>query len=251
MRNVSYPEFKAFCECHSKMIVKRAKSFGGKGTFVFEYCPDKENELRGLYDECHGKECVIEEYINQKGFLHDLNPSSVNCCRVCTMRTKDDVKIFQCFATMGIGNMCVDNASAGGLFAPIDVETGVIKDDPVDELWHPFHEHPVSGMVLKGRTVPHWDKVKETVLKAADTIPDILYVSWDVAVSEDGTIYLVEGNSCGDGMWERDGGEWPVIRDAIKSRGLWLKYCLTYNFIVKYHIKELMSYLKTYDEDER
>ena len=131
-----------------------------------------------------------------------------------------------------------------------NIETGEIMRDPVDELWHPYPKHPVSGVELKGRIVPYWGKVKETVLAAADKVPDIYYISWDVAVSEDGNIYLIEGNSCGDGMWLKDGGEWPVYESAIRDNRLMIKYKLTYNYIIKFHLRELMSYLKSYDEEE-
>lgn len=245
----SYDEFIEFITKHKKSIVKNPRSFGGKGTHIFEYTNQSEEELKTIYSEYVKSKSLMEEYIYQKGIMHDVNPSSVNCCRVCTMRFKDHVEIFQTFATMGNGDVCVDNAYEGGLFTPIDVETGEILRDPVDELWHAHHEHPVSGVVLKGKKIPYWDKVKELVLKATDEVPDLYYISWDVAVSEDGQIYLIEGNSCGDGMWLKEGGAWPTYVRAMKNNHVYLKYKLVYNYIVKFHIEELMSYLKTYDDE--
>lgn len=250
MKNTSFDEFKEFCQRHPKMIVKNSKSFGGKGTHIFDYQGQSDDELRAIYAQYVEAESVIEEYIYQKGYLHDLNPTSVNCCRVCTMRFKDHVEIFQCYVTMGNGDVCVDNAYEGGLFTPINIKTGEIMRDPVDELWHPYPKHPVSGVELKGRIVPNWDKVKETVLAAADKVPDIYYISWDVAVSEDGQIYLIEGNSCGDGMWLKEGGEWPVYERAFKNLGKMWRYKIAYNYIIKFRLKELMSYLKSYEEEE-
>ena len=250
MKDVSFQDFKAFCQRNPKMIVKNPKGYGGRGTHVFKYDNQSDEELKATYNQYVESEVVIESYINQKGFMHDVNPSSVNGCRVCTMRFKDHVEIFQCYATMGNGDVCVDNAYEGGLFTPIDVETGEILRDPCDELWHAHPQHPVSGVAMKGRIIPYWDKVKETVLKAADLVPDILYISWDVTVSEEGNIYLIEGNSCGDGMWLREGGEWPVYARAFRDNGVMYKYKLAYNYILKFHIQELMSYLRSYDEVE-
>lgn len=246
---VSFEEFENFCKRHPKMIVKRINGHGGVGTHIFEYNNQSEEELKNSYKEYADNGCVLEEYIYQKGILHDLNPATVNCCRVCTMRFKDHVEIFQCYVTMGSRtDVCVDNAYKGGLFAPIDVETGKVLRDPVDDLWHPYPEHPVSGVRLKGVTVPYWDKVKETVLKAADKVSDIIYISWDVCVSEDGSIYLIEGNSCGDGMWLKDGGEWDTYKRAMSSNHITWKYKLAYNDMIKNHLLELMYYLHSYEE---
>lgn len=245
----SFEAFEAFCKKHPKMIVKRTDGHGGVGTHIFEYKNQPEDELRDIYKEYAEHHCVIEEYIYQNGILHDLNPATVNCCRVCTMRFKDHVEIFQCYVTMGSSpDVCVDNAYKGGLFAPIDVKTGLVTRDPVDDLWTPYPEHPVSGVRLKGQTVPHWDKVKETVLKAADKVSDIIYISWDVCVCEDGSIYLIEGNSCGDGMWLKEGGEWETYLRAMKSHHITWKYKMAYNHYIKYHILELMYYLHSYEE---
>lgn len=245
----SFNDFKSFCKKHRKMIVKNPGGHGGVGTHIFEYCNQSDEELNDILVSYADSGCVIEEYIYQNGILHDINPATVNCCRVCTMRFKDHVEVFQCFVTMGASSdVCVDNAYKGGLFAPIDVDTGVILRDPVDDLWHPYPEHPVSGIKLKGEKVPHWNKIKEMVLRAADKVSDIIYISWDVCISEDGSIYLIEGNTCGDGMWLKDGGEWEVYWRAIRNNHLTWKYKIAYNNIVKYHILELMYYLHSYEE---
>ncbi len=249
MESATYDEFVDFIKAYPKSIVKNPRSFGGKGTHIFDYTGQSDDELKEIYESYVNSKSLMEQYIYQKGLLHDVNPSSVNCCRVCTMRFKDHVEIFQTYVTMGNGDVCVDNAYEGGLFTPIDVETGEILRDPVDEMWKAYPKHPVSGIELKGKIVPYWDKVKETVLKAADEVPDIYYVSWDVCVSEDGQIYLIEGNSCGDGMWLKDGGAWETYVRAMKSNHNYFKYKLAYNYIIKLRLEELMSYLRSYDDE--
>ncbi len=240
---VSYEEFAEFCKRYPKMLVKRGTGSGGKGIHVFEYTGQGEKELKKLYRENVENDSLIEEFINQIGITHDLNPDSVNCVRICTMRFKDHVEIFQCFLKMGRGNVCVDNAGQGGIFAPIDVNTGIITRDAYGPIWSEFPVHPISGIKIKGIQIPHWNEVKDLVIKASEKVKDLVYVSWDVAVSDDGKLYLIEGNSCGDGMWLKEGGEWPVYKRAIRDHHKTLQYKLVYNYILKCHTQELMSYM--------
>jgi hypothetical protein len=243
MRETSFEEFADFCVRHPQMIIKNAKGYGGKGTHIFDASSQSEEGLRAAYSKYTGAETVIEELICQKGFMHDLNPASVNTYRICTMRIRNRVEIFQCYVNMGNGTACVDNGYSGGMFAPVDAKTGEVLRDPVDIEWEPYHEHPVSGIVMKGRILPYWDKVRELALAVADEVPDIYYLSLDVAVNDDGTLYLIEGNSCGDGFWCKDFGEWPVYEKVLKNPVLWLKYRLNYNKMIKFHIEELLTYL--------
>ncbi len=242
MEHTSYEQFLEFCSCHKKMIVKNSKGYGGKGTHIFEYGQENETELHNRYLKYVEQRSVVEEYINQTGILHDINPDSVNCLRVCTMRHKDGVEIFQCFATMGNGNVCVDNAYEGGLFAAIDIESGMIKTAAYDADWNEFYKHPVTGVEIKGIQIPYWNQVKEFVTKAANELKDLIYISWDVAVCDDGEIYLIEGNSCGDTMWLEDGGEWERFEQVLKEYRLRVKYRIIYDYMVKNHTSELISY---------
>ena len=239
----SFEQFIDFCKRNPKMIVKHANGCGGKGIHVFEYKGQTNEDLKSVYERYKEDDCLIEEFIQQKGILHDLNPDSVNCVRICTMRFKDHVEIFQTFIKMGNGHVCVDNAGQGGIFAPIDKDTGIVNRIPYGTLWSEWPIHPVSGIEVKGIKIPCWEQVKELVLKASEEVPDLIYVSWDVAISEDGKLYLIEGNSCGDGMWLKEGGEWPVYMRAIKSNHKYLKYKLVYNYIIKFHTMEIMQYM--------
>jgi hypothetical protein len=243
VRRNSFYEFIQFCIRYPKMLVKSANGSKGQGIHIFEYTGQSEDELTQIFQDLVKEDCLVEEFIRQTGIAHDLNPDSVNCVRICTMRFKDHVEIFQCFLKMGRGNVCVDNAGQGGIFAPIDVNTGIITRDATGQVWSEFPVHPVSGITIKGIKIPYWNEVKDLVINASEKVKDLVYVSWDVAVSDDGTLYLIEGNSCGDGMWLIEGGEWPVYKRAIKDHHRSLKYKLVYDYIIKCYTEELMSYM--------
>ena len=239
---VSFEMFKEFCLKHPKMLVKKRYGYGGQGIHVFKNDDLTENELKQAYDKYVKEDSLIEEYINQTGILHDLNPDSVNSIRICTMRFRDHTEVFQSFLKIGRGNVCVDNISSGGMLAPIDIDTGIITGNPYDDVRVECSVHPVSGIKAKGIQIPYWNDVKRLVIQASEEVKDLLYVSWDVAVCDDGRIYIIEANSCGSGMLHKDCGEWDVFERAIKDNHKLLRYKLAYNYALKMDISWIMSH---------
>jgi hypothetical protein len=82
----------------------------------------------------------------------------------------------------------VDNVSAGGISADLDVETGyfdnpVMLENRTRLIPTPFH--PDTGEKIEGY-LPNWDYVKEQILKIAAAIPELEYFGFDVALTEDG-----------------------------------------------------------------
>ena len=81
----------------------------------------------------------------------------------------------------------VDNMGAGGMFVQVDIDTGnyhsakIITDNSIKEC----PRHPDTDVLMEG-TIPHWESVKETVLKVAASIPQLEYFGFDVAVTEEG-----------------------------------------------------------------
>ena len=53
--------------------------------------------------------------------------------------------------------------------------------------------HPFTNQKLVGFQIPLWDNVKATVLEAANLIPEVGYIGWDVAILEC-SVALIEGN---------------------------------------------------------
>lgn len=204
--NATKEEFLEFVRRHSTVIVKNKYGFGGKGTHLLSYV--NEASTIESYNNYKEKHFVIEQCVKQTGVLHDLNPDSVNCLRICVLRHKYGKEYFQCFLNMGNGNACVDNAYEGGLFAPIDIKTGKLLGYAYDDEWVKYYEHPTSKIKYDDITIPYWNKALEIVGMASDLIPDLLYTSWDVAVSDDGNVYIIEGNSFGDTAWFPDRGPW-------------------------------------------
>jgi len=139
---------------------------------------------------------LVEEFIVQNKEVSRLNPDSVNTIRIMTVLDSNrKVNIIDAAIRMSIGKV-VDNFNAGGISAPIDIETGKIKGPAVskdikdDEL---YFKHPITKENLIGFQIPHWEKVLETVDNACYVVPEVRTVGWDIAILNDGVL-LVEGN---------------------------------------------------------
>lgn len=95
---------------------------------------------------------------------------------------------------MGGSTAPVDNLHSGGLFAPIDLETGIISHPGYDKK-HVLHKcHPVSGIPIAGFQIPFWKEVKKLARSLAVEVPQMRYIGWDIAVTETGPL-MIEGNN--------------------------------------------------------
>lgn len=54
--------------------------------------------------------------------------------------------------------------------------------------------HPVTGTIVPGFEIPHWDKVIQICLDAAKYKEGANYIGWDVAIRENDVV-LVEANT--------------------------------------------------------
>lgn len=74
-----------------------------------------------------------------------------------------------------------------------DRYTGVITTPAANYDGMVFENHPNTGVKIVGFQIPNFDAVKEVASTAARLIPEIRYVGWDIAVTED-SAQLIEGN---------------------------------------------------------
>lgn len=146
-----------------------------------------------LYAEYHNQEYLLEAPIRQHPAMSELNPASVNTVRFIAARHGDRVQPVGAGLRCGGGGQFVDNFHHGGTAYPLDLETGIVTAPGIDLDGNAVLRHPVTGHIMPGFQVPHWDKVLDTIRRAAVTVPHIGYVGWDLAITEDGP-ELIEGN---------------------------------------------------------
>ena len=183
----SRKRFDEFVKGKDVIILKPIDGSGGDGV-------EKLTVNESTYGYVTAKApCLIEEAIVQCREIAELNPTSVNTIRPLTF-VKDDGEAVMLAAYLRIGRGgIVDNFCGGGMVCPINVETGVIEYPAVDGENNVYYTHPVSGVPVVGFAIPHFDEIKRLVLEAATLVPQVRYVGWDIAVTDNG-LEMIEGN---------------------------------------------------------
>ncbi len=136
---------------------------------------------------------ILEEMVVQHHLMAEMCPTSVNTCRIATLLGDKQQGIVYAFLRIGNGKV-MDNVDCGGMAARIDVDTGMLKTVGADKQGNTFEKHPMTGTPIVGFTIPYWEEAKQMCLKAAQKVPQMRFVAWDVAITEDGPTFI-EGNS--------------------------------------------------------
>lgn len=122
------------------------------------------------------------------------NDSCINTVRLPCFYSNGKFHVLNPFLRTGRKGAVVDNAGAGGIFACLDEETGVVVTDGINESNRFYKSHPDSGIVYKGWQVPKWDELlnlAEQIFK--ECLPEHKYIGFDFALTDTGWV-LIEGN---------------------------------------------------------
>ncbi len=179
-------DFDKFIQDKEDFILKPVDGTHGEGVQMLPATPE-------IFDTAlKSAPFLAEERIIQVDALSKLNPTSVNTIRAVTFLKDNKATLLAAYLRIG-QNGIVDNFCNGGMLTPIDIETGIISYPAVDGENRAYESHPITGTSIIDFQIPKWDEVKAMVLEAAQIIPQVRYVGWDVAVSEKGPC-LIEGN---------------------------------------------------------
>lgn len=94
---------------------------------------------------------------------------------------------------MPVGNMEMDNISAGGIMAAVDGDGRMMAAVADDVCRGQFSDHPDTGESIVGTRIPEFRDAVAICIKAHSTVPKCASVGWDVAFSHDGPM-IIEGN---------------------------------------------------------
>jgi len=185
--------FNSFCKEHSRFICKIVN--GGCGVGVRIEDVTNPAHVKELFEELINQgSWIVEELIRQDESISMFNRSSVNTIRFPSFKHGNTiVQDYPCIRFGRAGNI-VDNAGQGGVFASIDISSGVIITNGFDELGHEYEAHPDSKVIFKGFKIPKWKELLEEARIAHMALPaEQTYVAFDYALSNKGWA-IVEGN---------------------------------------------------------
>lgn len=181
-----------------KLVFKPSAGTHGDGFYCLEMCGDDicvngekatEAELMDLLRR-QKSFYIIESYIYMHPELKKIYPKSVNSVRMMLInRHGYDPKIMQTYIRIGSSATgYTDNVGYGGIAAMVDKKTGRLyaPETLKDHVYSPCPTHPDTGVAIEGVVVPYWDLICQKVLEICRLMPELEYLGFDIAVTEDG-----------------------------------------------------------------
>lgn len=142
---------------------------------------------------------IVQEFIRPHRNLKSImNGPGLGTIRFMSLRSPDgDVRVPWAVLKLPLHGSITDNFSSGksgNLIAAIDVESGrllrAIGKNPASGLLEEVTEHPETHSVLAGHALPAWRDTHEQVLSAAAAFEEFPSLGWDVAIGENGPVFI-------------------------------------------------------------
>ena len=181
------------CRNFSRLIGKPLEGSSGVGIRKYteeDWKDGPEAFLAALRKDGIG---ILEEIVEQHPKMASLCPTSVNTCRIATLLGDKQQGIVYAFLRIGNGKV-MDNVDCGGMASRINLETGKLQTVGADKQGNTFIKHPMTDTSIIGFQIPYWEEAKKMCMEAAMKIPQMRFIAWDVAITENGPTFI-EGNS--------------------------------------------------------
>jgi hypothetical protein len=160
-------------------VLERAAT--GEAMEVAEFC-------RLVIDRLHGGNSVMERYLEQHPAMARFNPSSVNTLRLWVLqRHGSRPEVILGYLRIGRNGALVDNQSAGGIVAPLDLECGRLSK-AIDGLpgRHTFPVHPDHGAPIEGERIPFFEESIALAARCLLPFAPMRFAGVDIAIAADG-----------------------------------------------------------------
>lgn len=214
--------FEDFLDFVANTPIFIAKPVGGKcGRGIEKYSTKglSEKELKPLYDCFVSNDILLEECLKAHDDIY-LGTTALSTFRIYTMIDKKGfVHILKAKYRVGTGDAITDTAD-GCIAYPISIKNGIIEGPGINEVLNSnlYYFHPGCDKLMVGMKIPMWNHVLEIVTKAALLIPQVRYIGWDIAITNN-SIEIIEANHDPyHGTFEIMGLErlwWPKIKELI------------------------------------
>ena len=186
-------ELKAFLDKNPDIIAKPLDGSSGVGIARYTEKDFKGREEEFRKELLERKTGILEQRLIQHARMMALCPTSVNTIRIATLLGDKKQGVVYAFLRIGNGKV-MDNVDCGGMAARVDLETGKLLTVGADKAGNTFTVHPITGTPIVGFEVPYFKEAMDMCLRAAQKVPQMRYIAWDVAVLSDGPCFI-EGNS--------------------------------------------------------
>lgn len=180
------------------LIAKPANGEGGDGVTVLGAFADAADLAGRLPQQIRGRRgaLVVQPRVETHPALAELALNALATVRVVTILDefgRPEV-VSATFRFASVPQAQVDNMKAGGLIAPVDLETGLLGAACRGYGGGDYDRHPATGAAISGRGLPDWPSVKTLAVRAhAEAFAEYALIGWDIAMTLEGPL-LIEGN---------------------------------------------------------
>ncbi|MBR6472974.1 MAG: hypothetical protein IKS99_04485 [Firmicutes bacterium] len=194
MDEEDFPAFMEFIDRHSEFVLKPFNDSMGRGVKLISVTPGSNLEelFASLLEE--NLTFLMEERIIQDERMAVFNRDSINTIRLMVYYNGEQAIPANSFMRTGRAGSFVDNGGAGGLFANVDLATGVINTVGGNETGALFEEHPDSHIRYIGFQIPQWDEALKLGCESCKVFGEPCFIGWDLALNDKGKWVIVEGN---------------------------------------------------------
>lgn len=155
--------------------------------------PKMNCSIEDLFKQYRRNFIIQERFIQHEG-IAKLNPSSLNSIRVMSYRRGNEIVILYAVIRIGRLNQVIDNETAGGIKADIDLSTGKIKGVAYGNVKEKVMPKTDVGTVLDGYQIPSFQKVLDLVKEMHLRLPYFNLIGWDMSVDAMGNPAMIEWN---------------------------------------------------------
>lgn len=130
---------------------------------------------------------IVEHYLQQHEVLSQIHPNSVNTLRIWLYQAGGEIRVAGAFLRVGRKGSLVDNTSSGGIYCPVDLDTGTLRY--AANAKYPLQTmdaHPDTGGRITGVQLPFWRECQTIAGQALMAFPHVNVAGVDVAIGVDG-----------------------------------------------------------------
>ena len=167
---------------------------------------------------------IIQQPVIQHEAMAALHPHAVNTIRIVTIRMGTAISVVSAFVRIGAGTSRVDNLTPGkGIGVGVQGD-GRLRKYGYNLRYKRYTKHPDHGYNVEGIELPSFEPAQRTCIALHQTIPELDFISWDVAISHDGTPTILEFNVRRPDIGHSQVCNGPVLKpyiDAVLARRKW------------------------------
>ena len=210
-------EIKSNCfETYPFVFLKRNFSFQGNGIFKL-YLKDFDGiEFDKLGD------FVIQAPIFQHPFMEEISPNAVATLRITTVKQYQKPAETR-LCGLRIGRKGMDYIETkGAMRIPIWPKDGKLYPYAIAANWQLMDKHPDTGSLFEGKTIPYFKEASQLCESLHDRFPHIELIGWDIAITKEGKVKLMEWNTNEPGIVYSESSIGPHFK-GLGWEELWKK----------------------------